>query len=107
METIGQTELWSYFNPQVEARRAKSREIREGCGHQVISFLDLAKKVAELQFRNPDYVLLFRGQPDDYRNRNRTTSLKPSLFRSKTGAAVDPPSHRQTRRFEILKDAEA
>jgi hypothetical protein len=106
METIGQTELWSFFDAQRESRKAKSAEIRKGNGHEVPSFLDLATRVAELQFRNRDYVLLFRGQRRDHRNIKRNTSLKPPLFRSEENATKVPNPQRLTRRFEILRNAE-
>ena len=106
MDTIGQTELWSFFDSKNKSRTATNTEIRKGAGHEVRSFLDLATKVAELQFMNRDHVLLFRGQRGDHRNRNNNTSLKPRLLRSIAGAEKNPTSDRLTRRFQILKDAE-
>ncbi len=53
--------------------------------------MDLATKVAELQFRNRDFVLMFRGQSGDYKNRLRYTSLKPTLLRGSQSNVV--PTH--------------
>jgi len=44
--------------------------------------LELAKKVADLQFRNREYVLLFRGQNKDYLSGKNLTLLRPSIFRA-------------------------
>jgi hypothetical protein len=66
--------------------------------------MDLATKVAQLQFMNRDYVLLFRGQNADYKNTQGNTSLKPSLFRSINGINPDPGL--LMRRFDALKSAE-
>ena len=44
--------------------------------------MDLATKVAELQFRNPDFVLMFRGQSTDYLNSKGNSTIKASLFRA-------------------------
>jgi hypothetical protein len=65
----------------------------------------LATKVAELHFRNRDFVLLFRGQGDDYQNVKGQTTLKPTIFRPlKKGI----PKERVLRqRFDLLKKAEA
>jgi hypothetical protein len=106
MKTIGQSELWSLFDSQDKSRKADSVKIRKGEGHPVTSFLDLAKKVAELQFRNRDIVLLFRGQPCDYLTSQGNTSLKPTLFRSIQGGKKNPPLGILERRFEILENAE-
>lgn len=62
-------------------------------------------KVAELQFRNRDHVLLFRGQPSDHFDNDGTSSLKPTLFRPGGGLGGNPRERLLTRRFERLKSA--
>jgi hypothetical protein len=104
METIGTQELWSFIDGKSEATTARISKIRKGAGHTVNSFLELAFKVAELQFRNRDHVLLFRGQSADYRNKKGNSTLKPTLFRPlKKG---NPNSNTLIQRFEALRDAE-
>jgi len=105
MEIIGQSSLWSFDGESQKIRKITNYPMRKTVGHQVASYLDLATKVAELQFMNPDYVLLFRGQRCDYQSTKRNTSLKPSLFRP-TATNQTPGPEVLTRRFEILKDAE-
>src|SRR5258708_8979151 len=80
METIGEQKLWS-FGPDEEKSAATTTctEVRKAPGHKVVSYIDLAKKVADLQFMNREHVLLFRGQKTDYKNRQGNTSVKPSL----------------------------
>jgi len=104
MENIGEQELWSFYDSSLDARRAKVSDVRKGAGHRVGSYLELATKVAELQFRNPDYVLLFRGQTGDYGNVKKNTSLKPSLFRPI--GKKNPNASQLTQRFQILERAE-
>lgn len=108
METIGKSEAWGYFeDQQPNAVKAKNSAIRHGAGHRVTSYLDLAKKVAELQFRNPEHILLFRGQDKDYKNDKGNTTLKPSLLRHQAEDRFRPPaSDVLERRFGILKEAE-
>lgn len=104
METIGKQELWSFFDKWHKATPAKSTKIRNGLGHSVSSFLELASKVAELQFRNRDHVLLFRGQSADYPNKKGNSTLKPTFFRPlKKG---NPNSSTLIKRFETLREAE-
>src|SRR5258706_8270901 len=67
--------------------------------------MDLATKVAELQFRNRDFVLMFRGQAGDYKNRLRYTSIKPSLLRGAKPSSV-PSDTELDRRFTRLVAAE-
>lgn len=104
METIGTQDLWSFIDGQPEATTAKNSKIRVGRGHKVSSFMELATKVAELQFRNRDYVLLFRGQSIDYRNTKGKSTLKPALFRPIKRGNPNPDT--LIRRFKTLREAE-
>jgi hypothetical protein len=105
MEIIGGHRLWSFTEREEAARPATCTEVRKGRAREVRSYMDLATKVAELQFLNRDHVLLFRGQNADYKNDKAETSIKPSLFRGNP----DPPPHpgELLRRFERLKEAES
>jgi hypothetical protein len=83
MQTIGSQRLWSYTHHGELAER-RSPEIRRDQACRVQNFMELATKIAALQFKNPDFVLLFRGQSRDYMRRKSSgtqyTSLAPSLF---------------------------
>jgi FRG domain-containing protein len=104
METIGKHRIWSFFDTTKFCKDTDNTTIRKGVGHQVESYLNLAKKVAELQFRNRDFVLLFHGQGNDYRNQHGNTSLKPTLFRPER--VRNPSEQTLVRRFEALQIAE-
>lgn len=92
MKTVGQAEAWGYFDQKSKIQRASNSTVRHAPGHPVSSYLELAKKVAELQFRNPEHVLLFRGQAQDYKNQKKNSTLKPSLFRHRREDNFRPPS---------------
>ncbi|QOZ23605.1 FRG domain-containing protein [Bradyrhizobium sp. CCBAU 51753] len=102
METIGSQKTWSFFDHR-GCQVAKNSAVRQGAGHRVGSYVELATKIAELQFRNRDHVLLFRGQGTDHRNVKGNSSLKPSLFR---GGRGNPDRVTLVERFERLKRAE-
>jgi hypothetical protein len=104
METIGKHKIWSFFSGQANSRIATNSDVRKDDGHLVHSYLDLAKKIAELQFLNRDYVLLFRGQRIDHRNQKKNSTLKPTLFRP-IGSG-NPDARTLKERFELLKRAE-
>ena len=105
MERIGNTSLHSFFDGSVGIVEAKNQPIRKGPGHHVGSYLELAKKVAEIQFMNRDHVLLFRGQPKDYKSNTKGASLlKATLFRLE-GKNL-PNDHVLKERFEVLRLAE-
>lgn len=107
METLGQSELWSFLDNQREAQRIGNiTQVRSDPGHLVSSYLELATKIAELQFRNREHVLMFRGQSGDYLNRNGNTTLKPSLFRSVGGGVMPPGGDVLDERFRLLTNAE-
>lgn len=104
METIGSQKIWSFFDRRL-CQVAKNTAVRQGPGHRVGSYLELATKIAELQFLNRDHVLLFRGQGSDHKNVKRNSSLKPTLFRApRTG---NPDRATLVARFETLARAEA
>lgn len=107
MQTIGHSTAYAYFKNQDKAERASNMLVREGAGNLVSSYLELAKKIAELQFQNPQYVLVFRGQAKDYKNDKRRTTLKPSLFRHRPEDEFHPPSQDELEhRFRLLRNAE-
>jgi hypothetical protein len=81
MQTIGVQDLWSFKDHGTDAEPVDCDEVRRSNGHEVSDYLDLAKKIAELQFRNRDYVLLYRGQPRDYRDHDGRSTLEPAIFR--------------------------
>ena len=104
MEQIGKQKIWSYFDDADGARPAANRAIRAACGHRVTTYFELAKKVAELQFRNRDHVLLFRGQSADHLSSKGNTLLKAGMFRHAHGRIPTPKI--LTDRFRVLKKAE-
>lgn len=106
MDTVGQQEIWSFFDDGDEPRVALNTEIRKGAGHPVGSFLELARKIATLQYKNSAYVLLFRGQSKDWLNFQKNSSLKPELLRPETGRRDNPGEAVLAARFGRLRRAE-
>lgn len=105
METIGKSNLFTFLDGSKEASRASNNLIRQGKGYFISSYLDLANKLAELQFRNHEHVLLYRGQSRDVKNSKGNTSLKPTILRGGIGAA-NPDSSELASRFSSLNKAE-
>lgn len=105
METIGEQKIWSFAIRNDRALPSTCRKIRNGPPLAVSSFMELARKIAELQFLNRDHVLLFRGQDADYRTSQRNTSLKPTLFRLDNRRSTHAEILRY--RFDRLQQAEA
>ena len=105
METIGTSKIWTYSATQSEALPGKCSSVRKSQGHRVNNYMELATKVAELQFKNRDFVLLFRGQAQDHKNRASNTSLKPTILRSAQPGKV-PGASTLAARYEHLQGAE-
>lgn len=105
MDIIGERKIWTYGGVESEAIPRKNPEVRNSRGHKVANYMDLATKVAELQFKNRDFILLFRGQNRDYKDGQNVTTLKPSIMRGQTPADV-PDMDTLSVRFERLQQAE-
>lgn len=103
--TVGQRPLWSFIGGETRAVKVDNSTIRKEPPYDVGFYKELAQKIAELQFRNPSYVLLFRGQGTDYRD-EKGSMLRPNIFR--TPAQEQPGQHneRVSRRLKRLKAAE-
>jgi hypothetical protein len=104
MEIIGEQKSWTFPASANKSVTATCTKIRKENAHLVSNYMELATKVAELQFMNRDYVLLYRGQNGDYRNDKGNTTLKPSLFRSSNGRNPNPST--LISRFNVLESAE-
>lgn len=103
MDTIGIQDLWSFEDDSTEATCTNCRNIRKFRGNVVSDYPALAAKIAELQFRNRDYVLMFRGQKSDHMNQNGLSTLQPSIFR----ATGDGKYHETVKeKFRILNEVE-
>lgn len=66
----------------------------------VHTFRELVEHTAKLSFRNKDYLLFYRGQNTDYRNKAGNSTFYPSIYR---GDYL--PIRELTNRFDILEGA--
>lgn len=55
----------------------------ENDGILVNSFIELFEEIAKLSYRNRDYLLFFRGQPEDCKSKTNKTTLYPSIYRDR------------------------
>lgn len=103
MEVIGRQTLWS-FDEEGHLHERGNFTVRRGKACVVSDFMDLATKIATLQFKNREFVLLFRGQHRDFKRSradgNKYSSLAPSLFRN------NPSSYDLESRYNRLALAE-
>lgn len=104
METIGSQTIWSLFDENPTPQAASNTQVRRSDGHIVTSYVDLAQKVAALQFLNREHVLLFRGQSADYKNNAGLTTMKPTIFRPRRRGI--PSANTLRTRFATLRNAE-
>lgn len=106
MELIGRSRIYSILSASNRARIASNYEIRNDRGHRVTSYIELARAISELQYLNPDHVLLFRGQGYDYQSVRNNSSIKPSIFRPLNGSLTSPSKEIIAERYRILAEAE-
>jgi hypothetical protein len=106
MDALGASELWSFVNGETKAKPIKPSNIRSDPGVLVHSYLEMARKVAELQFRNREFVLLFRGQRADHKTNAGLSTFRPSIFRPKKGRVL-LGQRTLAQRLDLLREAEA
>jgi FRG domain len=104
METIGESKLWTFLPGSSKSTISSCMNVRKANAVRVSDYMELASKVAELQFLNRDHVLLFRGQRTDHKNNKGNSRLKPSLFRAVNGR--NPDAAEVNNRFYSLSEAE-
>lgn len=85
LDEIGKQDLWTFKDEGIQAECSSNYLVRKSRGHLVGNYEELARKVAELQFRNRDFVLLFRGQSEDFKDTKGGSTLLPTIFRKNRG----------------------
>lgn len=105
MKALEDRKVFSFVERAKKAVETTTKEVRESKPCVVSSYLELAERVAELQFRNPGHVLLFRGQSKDHFV-NGMSSLRPSLFRDRHNRTVAGHNASIERKFRRLAEAE-
>lgn len=81
MRNLSKEEVWTFSDQRKDGGWGRCPS-RDEPGNEVVDYQDLASKVAALQFHNPNYVLMFRGQAGDYRlPENGNSTVRPSIFR--------------------------
>lgn len=50
-------------------------------GFQLATYRDLVEQIAKLSFLNKDYLLFFRGQKNDYKNKFNSSTFYPTIYR--------------------------
>jgi hypothetical protein len=103
MRNIGSSDLWQIPAGGGVPVRQTCNAIRKSTAIPVKNYLDLADKIAELQYLNPEFVLVFRGQSADHKDSNGATSMRPGIFRGRDSPVRRSPVEA---RFERLHEAE-
>jgi uncharacterized protein YutE (UPF0331/DUF86 family) len=79
---------------------SSSDAIAKADATRVTTFRSLMEQVARLAYANKDYLLFFRGQSTDYKNKAGASSFYPSIYRGERLTQVELEM-----RFEILAAA--
>jgi len=73
---------------------------------RVNTYQELVESVAQIAFYNQDYILFFRGQEEDFKDKNGQTTIFPSIYRSDNSELGTPTQRLEniTKKFETLKE---
>jgi len=58
------------------------KDVAKNDGYFVHTFRELVEQVAKLSYLNKDYLLFYRGQSNDYRNKAGKSTFYPTIYRS-------------------------
>ena len=98
------SEIRSFLSNDSSSVPTERKRVIKDDGFLVTSYEDLATRVAELAFYNPQQVLLFRGHsPEKSEDKSCLSVLKPSLFQP---VKERLPKKRLIQRMLTLKEAE-
>lgn len=62
-------------------KHTSPKEVGKDLGYSVTTFRKLVEQVAKLAYLNKDYLLFFRGQKNDYRNKANSSTFYPTIYR--------------------------
>ena len=60
-----------------------TKELAKNTGYRVDSYRMLVEQVAKLSYLNKDYLLFYRGQANDHKNKVGKSSFYPTIYRDK------------------------
>lgn len=89
------------FEDQTHCTCLQPNNPEERSGH-CKNYFDLADRIAELQYLNPQYVMMFRGQRSDRKDATDATTHRPNIFR---GADLQVRDHILMPLFDRLREA--
>lgn len=58
------------------------KEVAKDRGYSVNTYRELVEQIAKLSYLNKDYLLFFRGQANDYKNKADKSTFYPTIYRS-------------------------
>jgi hypothetical protein len=87
------------LTPELEAHCA-GRQIWRTPAFPIHRFRPLVEHTARLAYRNPDVLLFFRGQHEDFQSKAESSTLYPAIYR---GDAL--PARELRHRFDVLEEA--
>lgn len=106
MKPIGERNLLSFVSGKFKPQSVTVSDVRKDEGFFVKDYPDLAQRVAALSFYNPEFLLFFRGQGRDHKNKAGKSSIKPGVFRSENGTVLPPKMPVIRSRYRALLRAE-
>jgi hypothetical protein len=102
-------DFWTYLRNSKNMTKADTDTVANGDGIWVKDYADMIRIIASLAFANPQWLLFFRGQKEDYKV-GFSTSLLPAIFRNLNGSSDqkqrDLKQKDLKQRFESLINAE-
>ncbi len=62
-------------------KHSKPEDVAKNIGYPIHNFRELVEHTAKLAYKNKDYILFYRGQKLDFKNKAKRSTFYPSIYR--------------------------
>lgn len=102
------TKIWSHHSITTGSRYFL-KDVLSSMPVEIASFRDLVKAVAEISYHNPEQVLFYRGQANEYWKKTedgqRINSFYPSIYRSPGRSLTEDELDKRYRELQVQSEA--
>jgi hypothetical protein len=93
------TTITPYLTDELKKHVKDANSVAHAEPYLVETYRKLVEHIAKLSYKNKDYLLFYRGQEEDYRNSQGSSTFYPNIYRGKLTL------NERKERFKLLRKA--